>query len=156
MNRLAQAREILTRATQEPSACPFLAAVPPETRAALETKFPHPHELPENQLQEIAAQHGFSTPQSPKTPVGAGLASPLPETLFVIPQPKNELEMPVIDNVFLSALTGWVQATQARIAREVLSYEQEARQVLLSGYLASQDNPPLQKQRQDPPLEERL
>ena len=58
MNRLAQAQEILSRATQ--SACPFLAAVPAESRAALETQFPNPHELPEAQLQEIASQHGYT------------------------------------------------------------------------------------------------
>ncbi len=125
MNRLAQAQEILSRATQ--NACPFLATVPFETRAALETQFPNPHELSETQLQEIAAQNGFPTP------VGARHASPCPETSFVFPQPQTELEMPVIDNVFLSALTGRTQATQARIACEVLSYEQEARQVLLWG-----------------------
>ena len=59
MTRLEQAKEILSRTTQEPMACPFLAVVPAETRAALETQFPNPHELPQTQLNEIAAQHGF-------------------------------------------------------------------------------------------------
>ena len=58
MNRLAQAQEILSRATQ--NACPFLAVIPAETRASLETQFLNPHELPEAQLQEIAAQHGYT------------------------------------------------------------------------------------------------
>jgi hypothetical protein len=152
MTRLAQAQEILSRATQAPVACPFLAAIPAETRATLETQFPNPHELPETQLQEIAAQHNFPNP------VRARHASPLPETSCVIAQSQNvnditvsqnvnniaqsqnELEKPVFDYVFLSSVTGWVQATQARIAREVLSYEQEAREVLLWG----QEDPPLQ------------
>jgi hypothetical protein len=60
MNRLAQAQEILARATQEPSACPFLAVIPAESRATLETQFPNPHELSETQLQEIASQHGYT------------------------------------------------------------------------------------------------
>jgi hypothetical protein len=143
MTRLEQAQEILSRATQAPVACPFLAAIPAETRATIKTQFPNPHELPETQLQEIAAQHNFPNP------VGARHASPLPETSCVIAhsqnvndlaQPQNELEIPVFDHVFLSSVTGWVQATQARIAHEVLSYEQEAREVLLWG----QEDPPLQ------------
>ncbi len=134
MNRLAQAQEILSRATQ--NACPFLAAVPFETRAALETQFPNPHDLPETQLQKIATQHGFATSNPQSTPVGARLldrksstfglgshASPCPETSIVFAQPQTELEMSVFDDVSLSSLTGWVQ------------------------------NPPLQGQRQDPPLQ---
>jgi hypothetical protein len=41
------------------SGCPFLNAVPATTRAELEREFPDPHALPESQLREIAAQHGF-------------------------------------------------------------------------------------------------
>ena len=106
MNRLAQAQEILSRATQEPS-CPFLAAVPLDTRATLETQYPNPHDLPETQLQKIAAQHGFPTP------VGANLLDPTTppdgakSLVFALPQ--NELELPKIDNVSLSSLTGRTQ-----------------------------------------------
>ncbi len=59
MNRLDMARAILQEAQQPVAACPFLAAVPLETRATLEQQHPNPHDLPEAQLLELAAQHGY-------------------------------------------------------------------------------------------------
>ena len=69
-SRLELARGIVSRALEtqntletstieSPSSCPFLNAVPAATRAELEGEFSDPHALPESQLLEIAARHGF-------------------------------------------------------------------------------------------------
>ncbi len=55
-SRIALAKEILV-ASQTASSCPFLAAVPVETRAELEVQIPNPEALSAAQLLEIAALH---------------------------------------------------------------------------------------------------
>jgi hypothetical protein len=59
VSRALEAQESETVKLESGSGCPFLNAVPAETRAELGTQFPDPHALPEAQLHEIAAQHGF-------------------------------------------------------------------------------------------------
>jgi hypothetical protein len=54
-----EARDNETVTHESPSSCPFLNAVPAEPRAELEREFSDPHALPESQLLEIAARHGF-------------------------------------------------------------------------------------------------
>ncbi len=100
MTRLEQARAILKKATQSEAHCPFMNAMPAETRAELNQEFPNPHELSEFQLFEIAEQHGFSTASFNQTPVGATL---------VVALPHNNLDNSKSENVFSLDVTGWVQ-----------------------------------------------
>ena len=63
----------------------------------------------------------------------------------------SQYQKPEIGNDEKSLVTGRIQATQARIAREVLSHEQEARQVLLSG----QEDSPLRVSDNDSQINRR-